>query len=69
MGLGSRATLDQGTLYRAAATATRALSTRPREKVVLVADGSWSTRQLEQAVAGSATGTIGQERLSNPFLQ
>ena len=61
VGLGSRATLDQGTLYRAAATATRALSTRPREKVVLVADGSWSTRQLEQAVAGSATGTIGQD--------
>ena len=53
IGLGPRSGLDCGTLYRAAATATRHLSTRPRETVVLLADGAWTTRQVEQAVAGS----------------
>lgn len=61
VGLGPRAGLDQGTLYRAAATATRHLSARPRAAVALVADGSWTTRQVEQAVAGSAVGTSGQD--------
>ncbi len=72
VGLGPRSSLDQGTLFRAAATATRHLSSRPRERVVLVADGSWTTRQLEQAIAGSATGMVGQdlyraERKRTPF--
>ena len=55
------ASIDLGTLYHAAATATRHLSTRPRETVVLVADPAWSPRQTEQAVAGSAMGMVGQD--------
>ena len=52
---------DLGTLYRAAATATRHLSTRPRETVVIVADPVWSSRHAEQAVAGAAMGMVGQD--------
>ncbi len=61
VGLGSKAGLDQGTLYRAAAAATRLLAGRRRASVALVADRSWSARQVEQAVAGSAVGMVGQD--------
>jgi leucyl aminopeptidase len=58
---GPDGTSDLGTLYRAAATATRSLSTRPRETVVLVADPAWTPRHTEQAVAGAAMGMVGQD--------
>ena len=61
VGLGPRADVDAGVLYRAAATAARHLAGRPRIKVAFVADGWWSTRQLEQAVAGAAVGMVGQD--------
>ncbi|MCX7412544.1 MAG: leucyl aminopeptidase [Planctomycetia bacterium] len=61
MGLGKREEVDAGTLYRAAATATRHLAGRRRSTVALVADGSWTTRQIEQAVAGGGVGMIGQD--------
>jgi len=61
VGQGSKAGLDQGTLYRAAAAATRLLAGRRRASVALVADRSWSARQVEQAVAGSAVGMVGQD--------
>ncbi|MFM8436050.1 MAG: leucyl aminopeptidase family protein, partial [Planctomycetia bacterium] len=61
VGVGTRQDLDAGTLYRAAATATRQLSGRPRSRVVLVADATWSPRQTEQAVAGGAVGMVGQD--------
>ena len=61
VGIGPRAGVDQGILYRAAATATRHLSARPRDTVVLLAEGAWSTRQVEQAVAGSMVGQVGQD--------
>ena len=61
IGLGKREELDAGTLYLAAATAARHLAARPRAKVVFVADGSWTSRQLEQAVAGAAVGMVGQD--------
>jgi len=61
VGLGLRAGLDQGTLYRAAAAATRHLSGRRRGTVALVAERSWTPRQVEQAVAGSAVGMVGQD--------
>ena len=61
VGLGKREDLDAGTLYRAAATATRQLAGRARARVALVADGSWSVRQTEQAVAGGAVGMVGQD--------
>ena len=60
-GLGRREELDVGTVYRAAATAARQLAGRPRGRVVMVADGSWSPAQLEQAVAGAAVGMVGQD--------
>jgi len=60
-GTGPDGSTDLGTLYRAAATATRHLSARPRETVVLVAEPSWSARQTEQAVAGGAMGMVGQD--------
>jgi len=61
VGLGTRDKVDAGVLYRAAATASRHLAGRPRAKVVFVADGSWTTRQAEQAVAGAAVGMVGQD--------
>jgi len=61
VGLGKREELDAGVLYRAAATASKHLAGRPRSKVAFVADGSWSTRQAEQAVAGAAVGMVGQD--------
>jgi leucyl aminopeptidase len=59
--LGPDGTTDLGTLYRAAATATRHLSTRLRETVVIVADPAWPSRHAEQAVAGAAMGMVGQD--------
>ena len=61
VGLGKREELDAGVLYRAAATAAKHLAGRPRTKVVFVADGSWTTRHIEQAVAGAAVGMVGQD--------
>jgi len=61
VGLGKREDLDAGTLYRAAATATRQLAGRARSRAALVADATWSTRQVEQAVAGGAVGMVGQD--------
>jgi len=61
VGLGKRDELDAGTIYKAAATATRQLAARPRNRVGLVADGSWTIRQMEQAVAGGAVGMVGQD--------
>jgi leucyl aminopeptidase len=61
VGLGKREDVDSGVLYRAAATASRHLAGRPRTKVVFAADGWWSTRQVEQAVAGAAVGMVGQD--------
>jgi leucyl aminopeptidase len=61
VGIGKREDVDAGTLYRAAATATRHLSGKARTKVALVAEGSWTTRHIEQAVAGSVVGMVGQD--------
>jgi leucyl aminopeptidase len=61
VGLGKREDIDAGTLYRAAATATRQLSGRARSRVAIVADQAWSARQTEQAVAGGAVGMVGQD--------
>ena len=61
VGIGKREQLDAGVLYRAAAAAARHLAGRPRSRVAFVADGSWTTRQVEQAVAGAAVGMVGQD--------
>ncbi|NDC54227.1 MAG: leucyl aminopeptidase [Planctomycetia bacterium] len=61
VGLGRREDLDAGTLHRAAATAARMLAGRPRARVALVADDTWTVRQLEQAVAGAVAGMVGQD--------
>lgn len=61
VGLGKREELDQGVVYRAAATAARQLAGRKRGTVAFVADGAWSTRQLEHAIAGAAVGMVGQD--------
>lgn len=61
VGLGKREEVDAGVLYHAAATAARHLAGRPRGKVAFVADGFWTTRQAEQAVAGAAVGMVGQD--------
>jgi len=61
VGLGRREEVDAGVLYRAAATAAKHLSGRPRTRVAFVADGCWTTRQTEQAVAGAAVGMVGQD--------
>jgi leucyl aminopeptidase len=61
VGIGKREEVDAGVLYHAAATAARHLAGRPRAKVAFIADGSWTTRQTEQAVAGAAVGMVGQD--------
>lgn len=61
VGLGKREEVDQGVIYRASASAARTLAARKRGTVAFLADGSWSTRQIEHAVAGSAVGMIGQD--------
>ncbi|MFM8634832.1 MAG: leucyl aminopeptidase [Planctomycetia bacterium] len=61
VGLGRREEADAGTLFRAAATASRSLAGRPRAKVAFLAESSWSEKQVEQAVAGSVSGMIGQD--------
>jgi leucyl aminopeptidase len=61
VGLGKREDIDAGVIYRAAATAAKALASRKRGTVAFLADGSWSTRQLEHAVAGAAVGMVGQD--------
>ena len=61
VGLGKREEIDAGVLYRAAATAARQLAGRPRAAVAFAADGGWTSRQLEQAVAGAAVGMVGQD--------
>ncbi len=61
VGLGKREELDPGVIYRAAATASKTLAARKRGEVAFLADGSWSTRQLEHAVAGAAVGMVGQD--------
>jgi len=61
VGVGKREDVTAGVLYRAAATAARHLAGRPRGRVAFVADGSWTTTQVEQAVAGAAVGMVGQD--------
>jgi leucyl aminopeptidase len=71
-GLGKAETVDAGVLYRAAATASRQLAGRPRATVAFAAERSWTSTQLEQAVAGAMAGMVGQdlhrtERRRTPF--
>ena len=61
VGVGKREEISSGVLYRAAATAARHLAARPRGRVAFVADGSWTTKQVEQTVAGAAVGMVGQD--------
>ena len=61
VGLGKREELDQGVVYRASASAAKALSGRKRSVVAFLADGAWSTRQMEHAVAGAVVGMVGQD--------
>jgi leucyl aminopeptidase len=61
VGLGKREDLDTGVIYRAAASAAKTLAARKRGTVAFLADGTWTTRQLEHAVAGSCVGMVGQD--------
>lgn len=49
VGLGKREDIDAGVIYRAAATAAKALASRKRGTVAVLAGGSWSTRQIGRA--------------------
>ena len=60
-GLGRREEVDAGVVHRAAATAARHLAGKPRSRVAFLPESSWSTPQLEQAVAGAAVGMVGQD--------
>jgi leucyl aminopeptidase len=61
VGLGKREDVDTGVIYRAAATAARQLAGRPRSRVAFLADTTWPTPWIEQAVAGAAVGMVGQD--------
>ena len=61
VGLGKREGVDDGTCFRAAASAARLIAARPRAKVVFLSERSWSDAQAEQAVAGGIAGMVGQD--------
>ena len=61
VGLGKREAVDDGAIYRAAATAARHLAARPRGRVAFAAEPRWTSRQVEQAVAGAIVGMTGQD--------
>jgi leucyl aminopeptidase len=61
VGVGKHEELEAGTLFRAAAAASRQLAARPRKKVAFLAEASWLEAHLEQAVAGSVAGMVGQD--------
>ena len=61
VGMGKRESIDAGVVYRAAATAARHLAAKARGRVAFLADGGWTTKQVEQAVAGAAVGMVGQD--------
>jgi len=60
-GIGKREEFDAGVAFKAAATAARQLAGRPRSRVAFVAESGWTPRQVEQAVAGSMAGMVGQD--------
>ncbi|HBB73895.1 MAG TPA: leucyl aminopeptidase [Planctomycetaceae bacterium] len=60
-GVGKADRVDAGVLFRAAATAARHLAGRPRSTVAFAAERSWPAAHLEQAVAGSLAGMVGQD--------
>ncbi|MFM1904349.1 MAG: putative cytosol aminopeptidase [Planctomycetota bacterium] len=61
MGVGRTEELEPGIVFRAAAAAARQLAGRPRGRVAFLAEAAWSTSLVEQAVAGAATGMVGQD--------
>ncbi len=72
VGLGPRDRFDAAQAYRVAASAARALSTKPRERVALLLDTNWHTDQTESGIAGAIVGCQGQdiyraERKRQPF--
>ncbi|MDZ4819854.1 MAG: leucyl aminopeptidase [Planctomycetota bacterium] len=74
IGLGERAKLDEGMLYRAAAAASKHLAGKPRGGVAFAFGSELSAEQIEAAVAGAIVGCHGQdlyraEKKRTPFAE
>lgn len=72
VGIGKRATLDRGTAFRAAATAAKACSAKPRATIACYLADDWSQVLEEAAIAGLIVGCHGHDlyrvkRSRNPF--
>ncbi len=72
VGLGERAALDTGTMFRAASAAAKALAGKPRAYVAYFLDAADTPARTEAAVAGAIVGCQGQdlyraEKKRNPF--
>ena len=61
VGLGSAASYDRAVAYRAAATATKALSGKARLIVAVYLDDNVKAELIEHAVAGALSGCVGQD--------
>ena len=61
VGLGEKEKLDYETVYRAAASATKILSTKQRSKVGFYLDDLWPSDLTQQAIAGACVGCQGQD--------
>jgi leucyl aminopeptidase len=72
VGLGSRSSADAGHLFRAAAAASRQISAKPRDTVLLCPPSGSSNEQIEALVSGAIFGCEGQdlyrvEKKQHPF--
>jgi leucyl aminopeptidase len=61
IGTGPRASLDRGTVYRAAATAAKSCSAKPRQTVACYMADDWTQVLEEAAIAGLIAGSQGHD--------
>lgn len=63
IGLGSEPTI--GGAFRAAATGIKAVTSKPRQRILMAFDAAWNGAQQEAAVAGGVVGATGQDLYRN----
>ncbi|HTN75718.1 MAG TPA: leucyl aminopeptidase [Pirellulaceae bacterium] len=61
IGLGDKADLDRGSVFKIAATAAKALGGKPRAKVGFFLLDDWTSELLESAIGGAIVGCVGQD--------
>ncbi|GIW81429.1 MAG: putative cytosol aminopeptidase [Gemmatales bacterium] len=61
VGLGKKAALDRGNIFRAAGAAAKLLAARPRRSVAFLLGGDWPDVMVEAGVCGAMVGCRGQD--------